>query len=253
MPLLSDDLSSDASSLTGDNIVDAARSQLGSLGYKTYGFSNDVPAGVPKDHHFIADTMDSAGLGFGDKPSDRPSIGAWAAPQSNIPGWHPVSDGTVQAGDVLATPKPIAQDWYHGGGQQLGVATGNGTSVGIVDNDRIGENTFGLEDGHGPTVWRASQLAAATPQSGDADQTASSVGDIWDSILGRKGRNSGGEDIPPREPLSEEECAELHDADMCVCNALASPSARARCFASANERYAACRRGRPMIPLDTGR
>ncbi len=88
-------------------------------------------------------------------PKDRPDMADWADPASTIPGFALVTDGTIRAGDVLATPKRIPKSWYHGGGQQLGIATGNGTSIGIVDDDRIGENTFGVEDGHNPVVWRA--------------------------------------------------------------------------------------------------
>lgn len=149
----------DQLSPTGDDIADAASSQVGSLGYKRYGWSNDTPAGVPKDNHFIADALDSAGLGFGDNPSDRPSTADWADPSSTIPGWQPVTDGSVQPGDVLATPNPIARNWYEGGGQQLGVATGNGTSIGVIDNNRIGESDWGFQDGHDPVVWRSTQLA----------------------------------------------------------------------------------------------
>ncbi len=251
----------DPDSLTGDDIVDAASSQIGSLGYKRYGYSNSTPAGVPKDNHFIADTLDTAGLGFGDNPSDRPSTADWADPSSTIPGWQPVTDGSIQPGDVLATPKPIARNWYEGGGQQLGVATGNGTSIGVVDNNRIGESGWGFQDGQSPTIWRSTQLADAgdsdavgdsSSPSGNTLLTGSPLGDIWDSILGRKGQGSGGEDIPPREPGSDEDCDSLHDADICACNNVASPSARARCYASANQRYAACKTGRPMPPLDTG-
>ena len=157
----------DQDSPTGDDIVGAAGSQIGSLGYKRYGYSDNTPAGVPKDHNFIANTLDSAGLGFGDNPSDRPSAADWADPSSTIPGWQPVSNGSVQAGDVLATPKPIARNWYEGGGQQLGIATGKGTSVGIVDNNRIGESDWGFKDGHDPVTWRSSLVAdASAPDDG---------------------------------------------------------------------------------------
>lgn len=126
------------------------------------------------------------------------------------------------------------------------VATGNGTSIGVIDNNRIGESDWGFRDGHNPTIWRSTQMADT------GDLTGSPLGDIWDTILGRKGRGAGGEDIPPREPGSDEDCDRLHDADICACNDVASPSARARCYASANQRYAACRRDSPMPPLDTG-
>ena len=153
---------------TGDDIVDAARNTGDGLTYKLYGHSNETPSGQPKDAHFVGDTLDKVGLGFGDKLSDRPTIADWADPRSNIPGWHAVGDGSIQPGDVLATAKPIPLSSYHGGGQQLGVATGDGTSIGIVDNDRVGENDFGHQDGHNPTTWRSTNLAAASsPDDGD--------------------------------------------------------------------------------------
>jgi len=157
-------MSTDDQSLpTGNDIVDAARNSGGGLTYKLYGHSYEPPSGQPKDTHFVGDTLDKAGLGFGDNLSDRPTIADWANPKSNIPGWHTVGDGSIQPGDVLATAKPIPLSSYHGGGQQLGIATGDGTSIGIVDNDRIGENDFGRQDGHNPVTWRSTNLAAASP------------------------------------------------------------------------------------------
>jgi len=153
---------------TGADIASYARKRVGQIGYKTYGYGNETPSGIPKDHHFVADTLEDAGIGFGDRLKDRPSIDAWASPSSAILGWQPVSDGSVQAGDVLATTKRIPQSWYNGGGQQLGIATGEGTSVGIVDNDRVGENTFGHEPDHNPTVWRSTQLSDG-PTAGEAN------------------------------------------------------------------------------------
>jgi len=159
-----DDTGDTAASVTGDDIAGAARNQIGSLDYKTYGCCNNAPSGVPKDNHFVAETLDNAGLGFGGNVPDRPSATDWAKPTSSIPGWQPVNDDSVQAGDVLAMPKPIPLDSYHGGGQQLAIATGKGTSIGVVDNDRVGESDFGLKDGHDPTVWRSTQLADTNPQ-----------------------------------------------------------------------------------------
>ena len=149
-------MSTDDQSLpTGSDIVDAARNTGDGLTYKLYGHSYETPSGQPKDAHFVGDMLDKAGLGFGDKLSDRPTIADWADPKSDIPGWQPVRDGSIQPGDVLATAKPIPLSSYHGGGQQLGIATGDGTSIGIVDNDRIGENDFGHQDGHNPVTWRS--------------------------------------------------------------------------------------------------
>ena len=153
---------------TGADIVDATRNQIGSLCYKLYGYSNNTPSGVPKDDHFIANTLDNAGLAFGGNPSARPSAADWADPNSTIPGWMPVTDGSIRAGDVLATSKPAPRSWYEGGGQQLGIATGDGTSVGVVDNNRVGESDFGFRDGHNPTVWRSALLANASSPEPDA-------------------------------------------------------------------------------------
>ena len=190
----------DQSSPTGDDIVDAARNSGDGLTYKLYGHSNETPSGQPKDAHFVGDTLDKVGLGFGDKLSDRPTIADWADPRSNIPGWHAVGDGSIQPGDVLATAKPIPLSSYHGGGQQLGVATGDGTSIGIVDNDRIGENDFGHQDGHNPTTWRSTNLAAASsspPDDGDykdaiKDGAALTGGYIGGTIGSRLGGFPGG-------------------------------------------------------------
>jgi hypothetical protein len=151
-------------STAGNDIVNAARSQIGSLSYKRYGYSDNTPAGVPKDHNFIANTLDNVGLGFGDNPFGRPSAADWADSSSTIPGWQPVGDGSVQAGDVLATPKPIQRNWYEGGGQQLGIATGTGSTIGVIDNNRIGESDFGLKDGQNPVTWRSTQLDDSRPQ-----------------------------------------------------------------------------------------
>ncbi|MBF0562904.1 MAG: hypothetical protein HQL37_13000 [Alphaproteobacteria bacterium] len=151
----------DTNFVTGDDILKAARKRAGTLGYKTYGCSNNAPSGVPKDNHFIADTLADVGLGFGNRLSDRPGIADWADCRSSIPGWQPVTDGSIQAGDVLATPSRMPLSWFYGGGQQLAVATGKGTSIGVVDNDRVGESDFGLKDGHNPTVWRSTRLGNA--------------------------------------------------------------------------------------------
>jgi len=154
MPIDSSDLP------TGGAVVNAARDRIDDLTYKCYGYSNNTPSGVPKDHHFVADTLADAGIGFGSELPDRPGISDWANPQSNIPGWRTVGGGgAILPGDILATPKPIPLSSYHGGGQQLAVATGDGTSLGIVDNDRVGESDFGFRDGHAPMIWRSTQLA----------------------------------------------------------------------------------------------
>jgi len=153
---------------TGGDIVDAARNAGDGLGYKLYGYGQGTPAGQPKDHHFVADTLDKAGIGFGDDTA-RPAIAHWADPDTEIPGWAVVRDGSIQPGDVLATAKPVPLSSYHGGGQQLGIATGNGTSIGIVDNDRVGESDFGHREGHDPVVRRSENLASANAAQDDKD------------------------------------------------------------------------------------
>jgi hypothetical protein len=205
----SDD-SGDDTPPTGGDIVDAARKYSGSLGYKLYNYNNQTPSGVPKDNHFIADALDDSGVGFGDDPRDRPSIADWADPSSAIPGFAPVSDGSVQAGDVLATAKPIPKNWYTGKGQYLGIATGDGTSLGIVDNDRIGENQFGLLPGHDPVVWRSTQLADADPAdtnqnmrygSGQSQPTllgaAPTDGSGMQQLAGASDEQGKGDQLPP--------------------------------------------------------
>lgn len=52
---------------------------------------------------------------------------------------------------------------------------------------------------------------------------------------------------------SEEQCEKQAQADEAVCRSLKDPGARARCWASANERYGACRANRPLPPLVTWR
>ena len=52
---------------------------------------------------------------------------------------------------------------------------------------------------------------------------------------------------------TEEQCAKQAQADEAVCRSLKDPGARARCCASANERYGACRANRPLPPLVTWR
>ncbi len=160
-----DSLSPDASdtdgttqaSPTGNDIADSARDQIGTLNYKTYGYSYNTPSGVPKDGPFIANTLDNAGFGFGGTP---PSAADWADSKASIPGWSPVTDGTAQPGDVLATPKPMPLDWYRGGGQQLGIVSGQSKTIGITDNDQVGESDFGFRNDHNPVIWRNDQLAA---------------------------------------------------------------------------------------------
>jgi RHS repeat-associated protein len=50
-------------------------------------------------------------------------------------------------------------------------------------------------------------------------------------------------------PNSDDHCEDQAQADEATCRTLSSPAARARCWASANERYGACRAKRPIPPL----
>jgi hypothetical protein len=120
-----------------------------------------VPSGELKDHQFISKTLNALGIGFDGDISKHPSIGDWADPNTYIPNW-PVVDGPVQAGDVLATSRPIPRHWYFSPGQSIGIATGDGTSLGIRDNNRIEESDHGLNPDHDPTIRRYAQLAANT-------------------------------------------------------------------------------------------
>ena len=49
----------------------------------------------------------------------------------------------------------------------------------------------------------------------------------------------------------EDVCEKLTQKDEEVCRNLKSPAARARCWQSANQRYAACRAGKKLPPLIT--
>ncbi|MFO0768360.1 MAG: RHS repeat-associated core domain-containing protein [Nitrospiraceae bacterium] len=48
---------------------------------------------------------------------------------------------------------------------------------------------------------------------------------------------------------TEEECDKQYEKDLKECRSLPSPAARSRCYASANNRYGACRAGKPLPPL----
>ena len=145
---------------TTDDIVDAARNQMDSNAYQLYNYNDGIPSGEAKDHQFVANTLYNAGLGFDGDISKHPSIADWADPNTDIPGWS-VVDGPAQAGDVLANSKPIATHWYMSPGQSMGIATGDDTSIGVLDNNRVAESTFGFEDGHEPTIRRSDAVQMA--------------------------------------------------------------------------------------------
>jgi hypothetical protein len=146
--------------LTGDHIADAARSMLDNNTYQLYSYNDGVPSGQAKDHQFVSNVLGKLGLGFDGDIDKHPSADDWGNPRSSIPGFRTVN-GPPQAGDILATQKPIQTDWYYGGGQQMGIATGKDSSVGILNNMRIGESDFGLKDGHEPTIWRSDAVESA--------------------------------------------------------------------------------------------
>ena len=172
----------------GDDIVGAARNQLYSNAYQQYNYNDGVPSGVPKDLQFVANVLNNAGLdGFDGDIDTLPGIQDWANPNSSIPGWTPVS-GPPQAGDVLATDKPIPTHWYVSPGQSMGIATGDGTTIGVQDNNRVAESDFGLQDGHDPTIWRSNVAmgASAAQPGGCQPETDRSIeidtGDIFDRV-----------------------------------------------------------------------
>jgi RHS repeat-associated protein len=59
------------------------------------------------------------------------------------------------------------------------------------------------------------------------------------------------EDDTADEPNDPEHCYAIWETDNAVCRRLRSPRVRQACWASANERLANCRAGRPMPPLIT--
>ena len=157
---------------TAQDIVNAAKDQLGSGSYQLYSFNDPIPSGVPKDHQFIADVL--SGLGgakFGDQSGNIPSISDWADPEVPISGWDVVSDDP-QAGDIVATQKPIPSHWYMSPGQSIGVVTGDGSSIGVKDNMSIAESDFGMQEDHQPTVRRCNQLSSnvVSNDTGNQDQ-----------------------------------------------------------------------------------
>ncbi len=143
----------------GDEIVGRARRALGSLAWKRFGTNGDVPAGAAKDHQFVADTLDQAGYGPGGGPQDRPVAAAWADPHAAVPGW-PVVAGPARAGDVLAMPRGKPDHWYFAPGQQMGIATGNNTSIGVRNNNAVQESDWGFRPDDRPTIRRHQSLVA---------------------------------------------------------------------------------------------
>ena len=77
----------------------------------------------------------------------------WADPNYAIPGW-PVVDGPAQQGDILSAVTNAKEDGYFRPGQQMGIATGDGTSIGIHRNETVQETDWGFRDGQDPTIRR---------------------------------------------------------------------------------------------------
>ncbi len=157
------DTSNQTNNDIGNDIANAANSYIGSNAYGLYRYGSGTSSGTPKDDVFINSVLAKAGSGF---DGNRPTLADWTDPNADIPGWMKVN-GPIQAGDVLATQTPIRMDDYSPNGQSLGIATGNGTSIGIQSGQQVAENTFGHEDGHDPIVRRVSQ-EAPSQQNGNA-------------------------------------------------------------------------------------
>jgi len=68
-------------------------------------------------------------------------------------------------------------------------------------------------------------------------------GDLITTVKGRIG------DVEPKPEPDREACDKQYQADVGVCRKLRSPKARALCYASAMERYAACLKGDELPPL----
>ena len=236
-----DDSLLDDNPVSGDDIADAAKSQLGTSAYQLYSYNDGVPAGEPKDHLFVSNVLGNVGLGFDGGIDKHPTAEDWADPNSNIPGWSPVS-GPPQAGDVLAASKPVRNDWYFGGGQQLGIATGNNTSIGINNSTHIGENDFGFQASHDPTIWRNNQIA-----ENQNTQLAANTND----------GGNGSDQVPgkcpaPTAPYPADDCDKQYIQDSVRCGQIPNQIQKAVCGGSAMLRYGNCIAGRPLPPLYTG-
>jgi hypothetical protein len=168
-----DEQSAAATGPSGGGIVSAAKASLGSLNYKLFGY-NGLPSGQQKDHQFVADALDRSGLGF--SGNKIPAASDWADPAVDISGWN-VVDGPIQANDVLAMPKGKPDHWYFQPGQQMGIATGDGTSIGIRNNNQIAESNWGFRDDDQPTIRRYGGLAEGSDGSDDQTGTADDAAD----------------------------------------------------------------------------
>jgi hypothetical protein len=138
----------------GDGVHAVARGSIGSSKYITNATNDDLGAGVQKDAQFVGDMLNQAGLGFDSKVSAWPTAAQWADPTQPIANWS-VVDGPTQAGDVLATAKgDMSKGAYFRPGQQMGIATGNDSSIGVHDNGTVAETDWGFRPDDAPTIRR---------------------------------------------------------------------------------------------------
>lgn len=117
----------------------------------------------------------------------------------------------------------------------------------------------GIMKPEGPTLATMNRkLSLADNSSSDDGQQLAynpAATNLLDTILQRrsKGGGGGGNSCPgDRGPGSNEDCDRQADVDEQICRQLPLPRLRQPCWQSANERYAACKGGRPMPPLNTG-
>ena len=69
--------------------------------YDTNNKYNDLaPIGAPKCNIYVRDVLNQAGA-----MTPKFSANEWGNPRTNIPNWSPVTDGTVEPGDVVAFPR----------------------------------------------------------------------------------------------------------------------------------------------------
>jgi RHS repeat-associated protein len=65
----------------------------------------------------------------------------------------------------------------------------------------------------------------------------------------RQLQNSISQLLSRRQCGDEARCDEQFESDLNQCRSLPTPAARSRCYESANNRYGACRAGKPLPPL----
>jgi len=143
--------------VSADQIMNSANTWKNHSPYGLSAINKDMGAGQAKDHQWVGDTLTQAGTGSFDTPQTRPSIADWADKNADIPGWN-VVDGPARKGDVLAMAKPNNPVFGMRLGQ-MGIATGDGTSIGMPMGGDIMEGDIGLADGDNATIRRYANLA----------------------------------------------------------------------------------------------